>query len=237
MIQGSRRYRRPLAAVTLLTLSVIATSAATSAAAVSGTVAALWHMDEQPGASVMVDSSGFNHNGAIGTVSLGVPSYDASTAYEFTGKGLVRVPNAADLNPGSQPLTISAHVLVPANLANGDYNLIEKGVATTTGGAYKMEIFGKSKSRRFGYPDCAFNGANGHNRVYGPFTIADGKWHQVVCNLTATQAFVTVDDTPGPKATRAVDTIANTTDLTIGGKPNNTHYYIGRADEISITIG
>jgi len=194
-------------------------------------------MDEQPGASVMVDSSGFNHNGAIGTVSLGVPSYDASTAYEFTGKGLVRVPNAADLNPGSQPLTISAHVLVPANLANGDYNLIEKGVATTTGGAYKMEIFGKSKSRRFGYPDCAFNGANGHNRVYGPFTIADGKWHQVVCNLTATQAFVTVDDTPGPKATRAVDTIANTTDLTIGGKPNNTHYYIGRADEISITIG
>lgn len=221
----------------MLTLSVIATSAATSAAAVSGTVAALWHMDEQPGASVMVDSSGFNHNGAIGTVSLGVPSYDASTAYEFTGKGLVRVPNAADLNPGSQPLTISAHVLVPANLANGDYNLIEKGVATTTGGAYKMEIFGKSKSRRFGYPDCAFNGANGHNRVYGPFTIADGKWHQVVCNLTATQAFVTVDDTPGPKATRAVDTIANTTDLTIGGKPNNTHYYIGRADEISITIG
>ena len=185
----------------------------------------------------MVDSSGFNHDGAISSVTLGVPSDDGSTAYEFNGKGLVRVPNAAGLNPGSQPLEISAHVLVPANLANGDYNLIEKGVATTTGGAYKMEIFGKSTSSKFGYPDCAFNGPKGHNRVYGPFMVADGKWHHVVCNLTATQAFVTIDDTPGPKATRQVDTIANTTDLTIGDKPNNTHGYIGRADEISITIG
>lgn len=237
MVHIPRRYPRTLTVVTLLTMSLIVTSGVSSAAAVSGTVVALWHMDEQPGASVMVDSSGFNHGGAIGSVTLGLASYDGSTAYWFTGKGLVRVPHAADLNPGSQSLAISAHVLVPADLANGDYNLLEKGVATTTGGAYKMEIFGLSTSSHFGYPDCAFNGLHGHNRVYGPFKIADGKWHHVVCNLTATQAFVTVDDTTGPKVARQVDTIANTGDLTIGGKPNNTHFYIGLADEIAITIG
>jgi hypothetical protein len=119
-------------------------------------------------------------------VVLGVPGDPAvsadpsNTAYEFTGGDpIVRVPAAAatDLNPGLAPLTISAHLKVPATLTAGDYNVLEKGTATQTGGAYKFEIMGKTSSSKFGFPDCAFNSAGVKQRVYGPRMINDGLWH------------------------------------------------------------
>ncbi len=119
----------------------------------------------------------------------------------------------------------------------GDYNGIQKGQATTTGGAYQLEVFGQT-IQKFGYPDCAFNSPGGfNNRVYGPIRINDGSWHHVECHLTDTQAYVTVDGAKGPVAARVVGSIANTTDLTLGGKPNDTHFFSGRADEVSITTG
>lgn len=226
-----------LAVATAVSAAAPATAAAASALA-GPTVVALWHLDEQPSASVMADSSGFGHNGLISSdVVLGVPGA-FGTAYSFTGgQPIVRVPTSDDLNPYSLPLIISAYLNVPATLTAGDYNVIQKGQATTTGGAYKLEVFGKT-TQKFGYPDCAFNSPGGfNNRVYGPTRINDGSWHRVECHLTDTQAYVTVDGAMGPAAARVVGSIANTTDLTVGGKPNDTHFFSGRADEVTVTIG
>lgn len=225
-----------LAVATAVSAAVPATAAGSALA--GPTVVAQWHLDEQPGATVMADSSGFGHSGMIGSdVVLGVPGV-FGTAYSFTGgQPIVRVPTSDDLNPHSLPLTISAYLNVSATLTAGDYNVIQKGQATTTGGAYKLEVFGQT-TQKFGYPDCAFNSPGGfNNRVYGPTRINDGAWHHVECHLTDTQAYVTVDGSKGPAAARVVGSIANSTDLTLGGKPNDTHFFSGRADEVSITIG
>ncbi len=148
------------------------------------------------------------------------------------------MPTADDLNPYLSPLTVSAYLWVPSSLTGGDYNVLQKGQANAVGGAYKLEIVGTAGSNKFGYPDCAFNSPGGaKNRVYGPKRINDGSWHQVECHLTDTQAYVTVDGKSGPVATRVVGSIANSVSVTIGGKPNDTHFYQGRADEVSITIG
>jgi hypothetical protein len=59
----------------------------------------------------------------------------------------VRVPDPSGaLNPGSALLTISVYLKVAANLVAGDYNVVQKGQASATGGAYKLEIFGKASS-------------------------------------------------------------------------------------------
>ena len=153
------------------------------------TTVALWHLDEQPGATVAVDSSGRGHHGAIGTdVLLGVPGRFGS-AFEFPGPSAkVTVPTADDLNPYLSPLTVSAYLWVPSSLTGGDYNVLQKGQANAVGGAYKLEIVGTAGSNKFGYPDCAFNSPGGaKNRVYGPKRINDGTWHQVECHLTDTQ--------------------------------------------------
>ena len=204
------------------------------------TVVALWHMDEARSSSTMFDSSGFHHDGSLGSnVTPGIASDDGSTGYNFQQpSGMVRVPHDPMLNPGDRPITISAHLRVAADLPVGDYNVLEKGTATASGGAYKLEVHATRRdSPKFGFPDCAFNGAAGQNRVYGPKSIADGQWHTVVCHLTATQAYVTIDGRSGKAVTRQVTTIANTVDLTVGAKPDGKHGYVGDADEVSISIG
>jgi hypothetical protein len=236
---GGRRVpgqRVPVVAAAMLAAVVLPVGAAAAATPTGPTVVALWHMDEQPGDTVMVDATGSGHDGTIRNVTLGVPG-DIGTAYSFDAStSIVRVPSSDDLNPGTQPLQISAHIRVPANLASGDYNVIQKGIATAIGGAYKLEIYAKI-GKKFGHPDCAFNSAVGKNRVYGQTSIADGKWHVVECHLTDTQAWVTIDGNDGPKSARVVGSIANTSDLTVGGKTNNTHYFNGDLDEVAITVG
>lgn len=217
--------------------SVGALSLAASPAAASPTTAALWHMDEPAGTRTMVDFSGWHNDGSVPAgVTAGIAGA-AGSAYHFDGRSLVRVPHDASLNPGTAPITISAWIRVPASLGKGDYNVVQKGVATTTGGAYKLEIHA-STTRKFGFPACAFNGpTTAKNRVYGPVRVNDGKWHRVECHLTATQAYAVVDGQSGPVAKRAVSSISNTTDVTLGGKPTNKHYFVGDLDEVSIRIG
>lgn len=221
--------------------------AAAPASATSVTLA-LWHLDEAPGATTMVDSTGLGHDGNISSdVVLGVPGDPAvsadpsNTAYEFTGPNpIVRVPAAlaSDLNPGPAPVTLSAHLRVPAALSAGDYNVLQKGQATTSGGNYKLEIVAKKTTApKFGYPACAFNSPGVKQRVYGPRRIDDGQWHTVQCVLSATDVYAQVDGVDGPKLARKVGSIDNTADVTLGGKPNNTHYFEGLADEVSISVG
>lgn len=224
-----------VAAAGLLLTGVASTAPASAATSVVG----LWHLDEPAGATTMVDSSGNGHNGSISAdVVLGVPGV-SGTGYEFTGSNpIVRVPDpSGTLNPGPSPLTISVYLKVPATLTAGDYNVVQKGQATATGGAYKLEIFGKTTSTKFGYPSCAFNSPGAKQRVYGPKAINDGTWHLVQCHLTADKVYATVDSMNGKALNRTVGSIANTVDLTLGGKPNNTHYFNGIADELSISIG
>ena len=234
-----RRILLPVVAASTLTVALAAAPVSAATAGTGPETVALWHLDEQPGATIAVDSSGRGHDGAINADVLLGAAGQFGSAYEFPGpNATVSVPSADDLNPYLSPLRISAYLWVPSNLAGGDYNVLQKGQANATGGAYKLEIVGKSGSRKFGYPDCAFNSPGGYkNRVYGPKRINDDTWYQVECHLTDTSAYVTVDGAPGPAAVRVVGSVANSVQVTIGGKPNNTHFYQGRADEVSITIG
>ena len=220
-------------------LAVAAPADAASGAA-TGTVVGLWHMDEAPGAGTMVDSSGLGHNGTMSSgVTTGTPSDDGTTGYTFTQPGgVVRVPSDGTLNPGTSALTISIHLRMAANVPAGDYNVVEKGTATATGGAFKLEINATHTGPKFGFPDCAFNGAAGsHTKAFAPASILDGKWHVITCHLTATQAWVELDGHSGKTVSWQGDSIANSVALTIGAKPNGTHGYIGDADEATLAIG
>jgi hypothetical protein len=205
-----------------------------------GAQVATWHLDENAGATRMLDSNG-DHDGRItGSVESGLRRAVAGRAYRFRGHDpLIRVPSSPDLNPHRAALRITAYLSVPADLTTGDYNVIEKGTETATGGAYKLEIVG-TRTPRFGYPSCVFNSSGKTrrvtNRVYGPKRINDGRWHRVRCVLTRTRAFVRVDGVAGDPVHRTVGSIANSTDLTLGGKPNDTHHFRGRMDEVSVSI-
>jgi hypothetical protein len=241
--------RRLLVGGTVSVMAFAGLSQAPSARAEESvpTVVAIWHLEEPDGMSTAFDVSGFGNHGVVSPdVIQGIDGYQG-LGYEFTGPApIVKVPNGnGSLNPGASPLLITAHLKVPADLTPGDYNVIQKGAATAKGGAYKLEMFAPltTTNKKWGFPRCAVNTSatardiKRKDSAYGPYRINDGEWHLIECRLTATSLTVSVDGSSGATVARTVGPISNVVGLTLGGKPNNSHYFNGAMDEASITIG
>jgi hypothetical protein len=209
-----------------------ATSAATTVVQATSTqpgLVALWHMDEASG-TLMYDSIG-NHTGTLRSVQTGLPGFLGS-GYGFNGSSsYVSVPTAGDLNPGSADITITIHFKTtgtpPAPPA--DWDLIRKGLYTTTGGEYKMEF------QQSGQASCGFKGSAGYAELITGPNLIDGQWHTIQCVKTASAIKVIVDGQTFSKAA-SVGSIANTTPVVIGARPGSD-WTQGTLDEASIQIG
>jgi hypothetical protein len=190
---------------------------------------ALWHMDETSGTTIF-DSVGA-HNGTLHSTQIGLPGF-TGTAYGFNGSSsYVSVPTAADLNPGSAKITITIHLKTSGTPPPppADWDVIRKGLYTTTGGEYKMEF------QQSGQASCGFNGSAGYAELVAGPAINNGQWHTVSCVKTSTAIQVVVDGQTFSK-TANVGAIANTADVVIGARPGSD-WYQGQLDEASIQIG
>ena len=212
--------------------SATATSAATTVVQPSSNppdLVALWHMDETSG-TVMYDSIA-GHTGSLHSVQPGLPGF-SGFAYGFNGSSsYVSVPSAGDLNPGSANITISIRVQTTftAPPPPGDWDLIRKGLYTTTGGEYKMEF------QESGQASCGFKGSAGYAELITGPALNDGQWHTIQCVKTSSAIKVIVDGQTFSQAAN-VGSIANTTPVVVGARPGSD-WYEGSLDEASIEIG
>jgi Concanavalin A-like lectin/glucanases superfamily len=207
------------------TVAVIGATWATAAASASAGVVALWHMDERSGTS-MLDSAG-RHTGTLHSVSLGLPGF-LGTAYGF-GSGYVSVPAASDLNPGGNTLTITIHAKTTQAPSSPDWDLIRKGLYTTSGGEFKMEY------QPSGQASCGFKGSSGYAEMTAGPRINDGRWHTVQCVKTSSAIQVVVDGQRTSKAAN-IGSIGNSESVIIGARPGS-EYFRGSLDEASIQVG
>jgi hypothetical protein len=203
-----------------------ATAVVTAGSGQAG-LAALWHMDETSG-SVMHDATAAHHDGTIFSVQLGAAGW-SGTAFGFSGNGYVSVPSAADLNPGSQTITITMHLKSTSVPATPDWDLIRKGLYTSSGGEYKMEY------QPTGQASCGFKGSSNYGELITGPAIDDGQWHTVQCVKTASAIKVVVDGQVFSK-TITIGTIANSVAIPIGARPGS-EYFKGSLDEASIQVG
>jgi hypothetical protein len=202
------------------------TAVVTAASGPTGLVA-LWHMDETSG-SVMRDATPAHHDGTIFSAQLGVAGL-TGTAYGFTGKSYVSVPHAADLNPGNATLTVTMHLNSTVVPATPDWDLIRKGLYTTSGGEYKMEY------QPTGQASCGFKGSANYGELIAGPAIDDGRWHTVQCVKTSTAIKVIVDGQEFSKAI-TIGSISNTEAVPIGARPGS-EFFKGSLDEASIQVG
>jgi hypothetical protein len=212
--------------------SAVAIVALAPGSALGASPAAVWHMDETSG-SVMHDSSGHGYNGTLSNVQVGVAGFSGSKAYGFNGtSSKVVVPDVSGLNPGTKDLVVSVHVAFSAVPAD-DYDLIRKGLQSTAGGDWKIEIVrvnGAAIAR------CYLRGSSGSwQKTTGP-NLADGAWHTITCERHATTVQMSVDGTVWKKTT-TIGSISNTAALSIGAKASGGDWMKGTIDEVSITIG
>ena len=197
-------------------------------AAAASTVRGLWHMDETSG-TVMTDSSGLGNNGALTNVAVGQAGLSVR-GYGFNGSSsIVKVASRSSLNPGTLPFTWTTHVKF-TQLPKDDYDLVRKGLSTTSGGDWKSEILHNGKAF------CYLKGSSGSVGLSNGPVLNDGSWHTVTCARNGNTVTLTVDAS-SYSTTHATGNISNSAQLTIGAKTSNGDYFKGVMDEVSLSIG
>jgi len=192
--------------------------------------AADWQMNETSGQE-MIDSSANNNNG---TPTEDV--FQTGSLYVFNGStSYVAVPDADSLDPLEKDIMLTASVLINGESMDDDsYDVVRKGLSTTRGGDYKMEIYGKSDPK-VGNLHCVFNGTGGSMRISAPADIVDGNWHTLECIKTSTSVVARVDGRSYTK-TGSAGSIANRSDVLVGAKTANHDVFDGAMDFVSIVI-
>lgn len=213
-----------------LVITCSASVLALPAVANAATTVALWHMDESSGQ--MVDSSSSGNDGTLTNVTRVSPGYGGGgRAYSFNGSSSkVTVPNDSSLNPGSQNVTIKAHVKFSTRPSSsvGDYDLVRK--QSNSAGTYKMEIL--LNGRAF----CRFSGTNGGTNITAGPDLSDNRWHTITCRKTSSSIILTVDGSSFSKSVN-VGSISSSIALYLGAKPPGADWYKGIMDEVSIAFG
>jgi len=201
-------------------------------------------MDEAAGASVMQDSAplGGANNGVIVNVMTGVPGLVSGKAYSFDGAtSYVEVAENDSLDPGAGQISLTATVrTVDGAMPDDSYDLVRKGLVTTKGGYWKMEIK-RTSNATVGRLHCVFRGMlpDGSMQIAKRLAtpdVVDGAIHTLQCVRTGDRIQAVVDGRVYSK-TRATGSIANNQSVILGAKIAGDDVLRGSMDEVIIKIG
>ena len=218
------RFVSAIAAVTALSMSI-----AQSASAAERSVA-LWHMDDRT--TTIRDASGHTYSATVHNVQLGQPGWTGTSFGFAKNPAYVRIGSAPMLNPGSRPFAVTVRVRFASrpSATVEDYDIVRKGLSSTAGGSFKMEIL------RSGQALCDFRGSREVSLTNGP-NLADSRWHTITCRRTRGSVVLVVD---GRSYTRSGSTgsISNSDAVFLGAKDaSGADQYAGLLDEVSIVRG
>src|SRR5215218_1710126 len=189
-----------------------------------------WQMNETSGQ--MIDSSGNNNTGTP------VDVLQTGSSYVFNGStSYVLLPDSDSLDPQENDITLSASVMVTNTpMPDDSYDIVRKGLSSTPGGDYKMEIK-RAADPTVGKLHCLFKGDGGTVDKVAPQDIVDGNWHTLECIKTSTAVVASVDGSGSTKAGSA-GSISNASEVIVGAKtavPLDDVFY-GSMDFVSIVI-
>lgn len=202
-----------------------------------------WEMDEAAGATTMLAAGGNGPDGVIGADVRTGRSVLGATAYGFPTinptapparpEHLVNVPDATRLDPDDARYTVTVRMRSQQNFGN----MIQKGQATAAGGMWKFQMPN-------GVMQCLFRGENGTVRTASSIEpVNDGAWHVISCERSSSGVTMTVDGVVTDVRPGSTGPIANTWDLTIGGKGTcdqvkvTCDYFVGAIDWVQVTKG
>jgi hypothetical protein len=211
----------------LIAAGIVAFAAIPAQAA--AVVVAKYNMNEPPGATTMVDSSSYGNDGTLHNVQTGVPGW-RGTAYQFgnNNPSYVVVPDDPSLDPGNDGWSITARVSFPS-YPDSTFDLVRKGLSTTAGGDYKLEIMRSGKSR------CLFRGSTGQAVVISDTSLSPDDWHTLRCVKTSNAVKLVVDGHKTFADLGAVGSISNDASLLFGIKmEEGGDDYLGKMDQVVI---
>jgi hypothetical protein len=226
-MSGARRVQFSGALAAMIVAVVLAPAAPAEAA----TTVATWNMGDS--GSTMADASGSGHTGALHHVAVRRPG-TVGTAFGFSGKpSYVTVPSSGDFSPGTGNVKFTMNVkfrAVPSTSVQ-DFDLLRRGLASTSGGSYKLEIL------RSGRAFCDFRGGSGEVSVTNGPNLADNRWHRITCARVGNSVVLTVDGRSW-SASGSIGSINSSGGLYIGARDSSGNdQYTGLMDAVSASKG
>jgi hypothetical protein len=163
-------------------ITVLTMSAFMAAPAHASTFGAHWALNETGSPpKVAVDDLNGNNGAPSGVVGNG-------NAYTFKGAGRVVVPDSPTLSPGTANFRFGVTVNTTLPAPGTDYDLLRKGLSSTAGGEFKIEILNLNGSAR---AMCLVKDAQGHvASVRAPVKV--GTNQTIACAKTASGVSVRV---------------------------------------------
>ena len=196
-----------------------------------------WAFNESGTPSTAADSSGKGNNGNDFNIT-GNGQY-----YSFNGSSSrVIVPENSSLDPGSADFSYGVTLKMAAGPVTGEtYDVLRKGLTTTTGGDYKLEI---SNSNGLAVARCIVKDAQKVAAIIraGSVDLADNQWHDVTCSRSGNSVTITIDGTKrGTKTVSVLGTVSNAADLAVGAKaegtaPTGFDWFLGLIDDAWVRI-
>jgi concanavalin A-like lectin/glucanase superfamily protein len=205
------------------------------AAPASAATAAHWALNEPPGSTTMVDDSGHNNNGTLQNVAANAGFYSFNGT---SSRVVVRDNPNGSLDPGTTDFTYGVRVrttVVPDD-AVGDYDLLRKGLGSTKGGYFKVELFpnaSNTKARAL----CQAQGTKGAAKLVGSTNLADGAWHTITCEKKPSAFNLYVDGALKATKPNTIGSIANAAALTLGAKDIGGDWFRGDMNDATLSIG
>ncbi len=165
----------------------------------------------------MIDSSRHHDNGTPRRVVR------TGSTYRFNGTtSRVVVPDHGSLDPASKNIQLIASVRVSGGSLDDDsYDVVRKGVVTTPGGYYKIEIKRNAADPTVGKLHCLFKGSGDRvvSRLAGS-DIVDGTWHTLRC-IKWSDSVVAWVDGRSYSTSGSAGSISNSNNVMVGAKQTN----------------
>jgi hypothetical protein len=197
-----------------------------------------WLFDEPAGApTTAVDSSDQGNHGTNFAIRAD------GRSYTFNGTdSRVVVPDSDTLDPGTADFSFGLTLqMAQPPLVGETYDALRKGLSTTKGGEYKLEIVhssGKALAR------CVVKDAlKVSAAIRAGTSLADNRPHAVACRRTGNSVSVVVDGvTKATRTVTALGSVANTSSLAMGAKaegtaPTGFDWYLGTMHEAWVRTG
>jgi Concanavalin A-like lectin/glucanases superfamily len=226
-----------------ISASLTAAPVASGASALAPVTQVLYEMNEAPGATIMLDSSGNGLDAPINQDGLDTGAvYNGATGYFWPRKGPNALPVAPEriiqvgdnplLDPRGDTFTVEIRYRTKENFGN----IIQKGQSASRGGQWKIQ-------NPMGLPSCLFKSPTGQAGVRSTINLSDNEWHTLTCVRTPTRVTMYIDGVYHKRRIANTGTIDNTVPMTIGGKINcdqvvtTCDYFSGMIDYVKLTRG
>jgi hypothetical protein len=168
------------------------------------------------------------------TLRRGHPGRAAQFPCRRCGRAIIEMPSRRSFNPGVRTFAFGATVKIGRARARGHSNVVQKGYYKQVGGQYKLQVMS-------GVPGCVVSGALG--RVIATAqpgsSVANGRWHRLVCTRTATGVVLRVDGKVRARAAGATGRLRNQAPVRVGGKNLTAAFnaqYHGRLDDVLLRV-